>query len=33
VLVDMFAEACTGQHSPEDAAARAEKRAKRYYTA
>ncbi|MGN6772973.1 MAG: ABC transporter substrate-binding protein [Rhizobiaceae bacterium] len=33
VLVDMFAEACTGQHSPEDAAARAEKRAKRYYEA
>jgi multiple sugar transport system substrate-binding protein len=33
VLVDMFAEACTGQQSPEDAAARAEKRAKRYYEA
>jgi multiple sugar transport system substrate-binding protein len=31
VLVDMFAEAVTGQRSPEDAAARAEQRAKRYY--
>jgi len=33
VLVDMFAEAVTGQRSPEDAAARAEQRAKRYYSA
>jgi multiple sugar transport system substrate-binding protein len=33
VLVDMFAEAATGQRSPEDAAARAEQRAKRYYKA
>ncbi|MBN9078974.1 MAG: ABC transporter substrate-binding protein [Rhizobiales bacterium 65-79] len=31
VLVDMFAEAVTGQRSPKDAAARAEERAKRYY--
>lgn len=31
VLVDMFAEAVTGQRSPEDAVARAEQRAKRYY--
>jgi multiple sugar transport system substrate-binding protein len=31
VLVDMFAEAVTGQRSPEDAIARAEQRAKRYY--
>jgi multiple sugar transport system substrate-binding protein len=29
----MFAEAATGQRSPEDAAARAEQRAKRYYKA
>lgn len=31
VLVDMFAEAVTGQQTPEEAAARAEKRANRYY--
>ncbi|MGN6549842.1 MAG: ABC transporter substrate-binding protein [Pararhizobium sp.] len=31
VLVDMFAEAVTGQRSPEDAAKRAADRAKRYY--
>jgi multiple sugar transport system substrate-binding protein len=31
VLVDMFAEAVTGQRSAKDAAARAEERAKRYY--
>jgi len=31
VLVDMFAQAVTGQLSPEDAAAEAEKRANRYY--
>jgi multiple sugar transport system substrate-binding protein len=31
VLVDMFAEAVTGQRSPEEAIARAEQRAKRYY--
>jgi len=31
VLVDMFAEAATGQRSPEEAAQRAETRAKRYY--
>jgi multiple sugar transport system substrate-binding protein len=31
VLVDMFAECVTGQHSPEDAALRAETRANRYY--
>lgn len=31
VLVDMFAEAVTGQRSPEDAISRAEQRAKRYY--
>ena len=31
VLVDMFAEAATGQASPEDAVAKAEKRANRYY--
>jgi multiple sugar transport system substrate-binding protein len=33
VLVDMFAEAVTGQRSPEEAIARAEQRAKRYYKA
>jgi multiple sugar transport system substrate-binding protein len=33
VLVDMFAEAVTGQRSPEDAAKRAEQRANRYYKA
>ena len=33
VLVDMYAEAVTGQQSPEDAAKRAETRAKRYYEA
>ncbi len=33
VLVDMFAEAVTGQRSPKEAAARAEERAKRYYKA
>lgn len=31
VLVDMFAEAVTGQRSPEDAIANAERRANRYY--
>ncbi len=31
VLVDMFAEAVTGQSSPEDAIANAERRANRYY--
>ena len=31
VLVDMFAEAATGQSTPEDAIAKAEKRANRYY--
>jgi len=31
ILVDMFAEGATGQMSPEDAVARAEKRANRYY--
>ncbi|MEH6717373.1 MAG: extracellular solute-binding protein [Aurantimonas endophytica] len=31
VLVDMFAEAVTGQRSPEDAMANAERRAQRYY--
>jgi multiple sugar transport system substrate-binding protein len=33
VMVDMVAEAATGQRSPEDAAKRAEQRAKRYYRA
>lgn len=33
VLVDMFAEAVTGQRTPEEAAKRAEERAKRYYKA
>ncbi|MCF1503706.1 ABC transporter substrate-binding protein [Afifella sp. H1R] len=32
VLVDMFAEAVTGQRSPEDAMANAERRARRYYS-
>lgn len=31
VLVDMFAEAVTGQRTPEEAAKRAERRAQRYY--
>ena len=31
VLVDMFAEAVTGQRSPEDAIANAERRLQRYY--
>jgi multiple sugar transport system substrate-binding protein len=31
IVVDMFAEACTGQQTPKEAAARAEKRARRYY--
>ena len=31
VMVDMVAEAATGQRSPEDAAKRAEQRAQRYY--
>jgi multiple sugar transport system substrate-binding protein len=31
VLVDMFAEAVTGQRTPEEAAKRAEQRATRYY--
>jgi multiple sugar transport system substrate-binding protein len=31
VLVDMFAEAVTGQSTPEDAIANAERRANRYY--
>jgi multiple sugar transport system substrate-binding protein len=31
IVVDMVAEAATGQQTPEDAAARAEKRANRYY--
>jgi multiple sugar transport system substrate-binding protein len=31
VLVDMFAEAATGQRTPKEAAARAAERAKRYY--
>ncbi|MCG8692130.1 MAG: hypothetical protein MI806_13055, partial [Minwuiales bacterium] len=31
IIVDMVAEAATGQASPKDAAARAEKRANRYY--
>lgn len=31
VLVDMFAECATGQHSPKEAAERAERRANRYY--
>jgi multiple sugar transport system substrate-binding protein len=31
VMVDMVAEAATGQRTPEDAAKRAESRANRYY--
>ena len=31
IVVDMVAEAATGQQTPEEAAARAEKRANRYY--
>jgi multiple sugar transport system substrate-binding protein len=31
VVVDMFAEACTGQQSPQAAAARAERRVRRHY--
>jgi multiple sugar transport system substrate-binding protein len=31
VLVDMFAAAVTGQMTPEEAAAEAERRANRYY--
>jgi multiple sugar transport system substrate-binding protein len=33
VVVDMFAEACTGQQTPKEAAQRAEKRALRHYRA
>ena len=33
VVVDMFAEACTGQQTPKEAAQRAEKRARRHYRA
>jgi multiple sugar transport system substrate-binding protein len=33
VAVDMFAEACTGNQTPKDAAERAAERAKRYYKA
>ena len=33
IVVDMFAEACTGDRTPKEAAARAEKRAKRHYRA
>ena len=33
VVVDMFAETCTGQHTQKEAAQRAEKRAMRYYRA
>ena len=33
VMVDMVAEAATGQRSPEEAAQRAEERAKRHYRA
>ena len=32
IVVDMFASACVGKSSPKEAAAEAEKRAKRYYT-
>lgn len=32
IVVDMFASACIGKSSPKEAAAEAEKRAKRYYT-
>ena len=31
VIVDMVAEAASGQNSPKEAAARAQKRAERYY--
>jgi multiple sugar transport system substrate-binding protein len=31
IVVDMFAEACTGNKSPKDAAQAAAERAKRYY--
>jgi multiple sugar transport system substrate-binding protein len=33
IMVDMVAEAATGQRSPEEAARRAEQRASRYYRA
>jgi multiple sugar transport system substrate-binding protein len=33
VVVDMFAEACTGNKSPKDAAHDAAERVKRYYSA
>jgi multiple sugar transport system substrate-binding protein len=33
VVVDMFAEAATGELSPRDAAEKAEKRAQRFYRA
>ena len=33
VVVDMFAEACTGQQTPKEAAQRAETRARRLYRA
>jgi len=33
IVVDMFAEACTGQQTPREAAQRAEKRALRIYRA
>jgi multiple sugar transport system substrate-binding protein len=33
VVVDMFAEACTGNKSPKDAAHDAAERVKRYYNA
>ena len=32
IVVDMFASACIGKNTPKEAAAEAEKRAKRYYT-
>ena len=31
IVVDMFASACIGKSTPKEAAAEAEKRAKRYY--
>jgi multiple sugar transport system substrate-binding protein len=31
IVVDVFVEACTGNQTPEAAASRAAKRAKRYY--
>ena len=31
IVVDMFAEVCTGQQTPKEAAQRAEKRAQRHY--